>query len=150
MGVCVGFVVPQLLISADESADPSEVHNETFWYMIYNAIAFTGVFVLTIFLVSDGPGKKGRGKNMAKHERLMDQELAASGVSGQDQDLAQNVGAQIKILFKRPVFNLFLIIYSIGWGAIPVVGGTFESLTHPYGYPATYGAITCVTVILVG
>jgi len=102
----VGFVLPQFLVTADEAVDPEIVHNETWWFMLYTSIGINVVFLLTIFLVSDGPGglTRRKGKNMAKHERLMDQELTDSGVQ-QDEDLAQDVGAQIKGLFKRPVFN---------------------------------------------
>jgi sugar phosphate permease len=139
IGVCIGFVLPQFLITADESADPATVYSESWWFMLYMTILFNFVFLLTIFLVKDGPGpRKAKRQMLGQHERMIDEQFESDYAEPEDRELSQNIGAQIKLLMKRPVFIYFLIIYSIGWGAIPVVGSTFASLTHPYGYSPVF------------
>jgi sugar phosphate permease len=135
VGVCVGFVLPQFLITADESADPATVHSESWWFMLYMTILFNFVFLLTLFFVKDGPGpRKSKRQMIGQHERMIDEQFESDDAEPGDRELSQSVCAQIKLLMNRPVFIYFLIIYSIGWGAIPVVGSTFASIIHPYGY----------------
>jgi sugar phosphate permease len=138
-GVCIGCVLPQFLITADESADPATVHSESWWFIFYMTILSNFVFLLTIILVKDGPGpRKAKRQMLGQHERMIDEQFESDDAEPEDRELSQNVGAQIKLLMKRPVFIYFLIIYSICCGVITVVGSTLESLTHPYGYSPVF------------
>jgi len=59
-------------------------------------------------------------------------------------------GKQLKFIFTNQFVLLYMIIYSIGWGCIPVLGSNLVAIIRPFGYPAWHGSICVALVIVVG
>jgi len=60
------------------------------------------------------------------------------------------MGYQMRWLFKNPVVMLYMIIYSIGWGCLPVLGSSLVAMIQPFHYPAWQGSVVVIIVIISG
>ena len=138
-GVCAGFVMPFAFVNTSDSASINDVKDSILSYMIWQAVIYNAIFLLTLLFMKNGPKNRPQeilqtnGSYNQTEKNTYDNE-PSDKKSNSYFKKSDSLCVHIKYIFGTKLFLLYFVIYSIGWGIIAAMGGVIVEIIKPYGY----------------